>query len=709
MNPQAASAPDKPTKKWGWQRVLAGLFSMALVLLISALVLRDNQHAQSSIKQVEELHMGVSFELARLLNSVNSASAAQRVFFDSGDTLFESKRMAIWTNQIDPWVAQLKQKFPDLPPEDTAAISLALFVVTDYKIIQEELHLFWEDMDRMPRGPEKTEAKNKLNERLLEWAATGRDELGSVLIPIQEKYQRRASSELLYIYNSIDRSSLNILVFAIIAIALIGGVGFLTIRQLNLALERDKAEAASKTKSEFLANMSHEIRTPLNGVMGFIDLLSSTRLDNRQMEFVSIAKRSANSLLDIINDILDFSKIEAGKLELSIERIDLPEMVAHAADLVKVRAEEKQLHLWVNLPASIPKFVLADPIRLRQVLMNLLSNAVKFTPAGEVEIKVESIDRSSSDQKLFQSGGKGKVTSALPSQIATFRFSVRDTGIGIAEENLEKIFKAFEQEDSSTTKKYGGTGLGLAICDKLLHIMGSTLHVKSEVGKGSTFYFDLQLKVLDENHGVIHVIRSQTNEATKIVGEALHQVQRTIISPFKKLSSVPNQASVKDMQHERSEVSKPNIHVVEGNSQTPQEAAPTARVKILIVDDNAFNRILAKSIVKGELPKAAIFEATNGRQAVELFLREKPDIIFMDIQMPEMNGYDATTEIRSIENAHPQNLKTRTPIIAITAGTVKGEREKCMEVGMDGYISKPIAQGAIQKAIGTWLTKRKLG
>ena len=395
----------------------------------------------------------------------------------------------------------------------------------------------------------------------------------------------------------------------------------------ELKLQKDIAQKANESKNQFLANMSHEMRTPMNAIIGLSELLVDTKIDENQYNLISKINVSSRLLLGIITDILDFSKIEAGKLDLYIEKYDVRELLSQIIDLILYESNHKNLTLELNISADVPNYFWVDSVRLKQILINLLANAIKFTKKGSIKLEVSVIEK----------------TDDVNTKIS---FAVIDTGIGVLEENQKRIFKAFSQEDSSTTRKFGGTGLGLTISNQLLNLMNSRLELKSTIGIGSTFYFGLELTT--SNEAAESVILQGTNVDT-----------------------------IKD------ELIKTNHSV--------------KKITVLIVEDNRINMLLLKTIIKNLPIKTTVFEVVNGKQAVEQFETINPDIIFMDIQMPIMNGYEATKLIRNIKTG--QNV----PIIAITAGTEKEEKEKCIKSGMDDYIPKPIIKGIIEETFIKWI------
>ena len=370
-----------------------------------------------------------------------------------------------------------------------------------------------------------------------------------------------------------------------------------------------RAELAAEVKSAFLANMSHEIRTPMNAILGMTELALRNGLDARNHNYVSKAKTAAENLLGIIDDILDFSKIEEGKLKLEPVPTRLVDVLKNVVMVTRQKATEKQIRLSVHLDQEVPDSLLCDPLRLGQVLINLVSNAIKFSHDGGVVRLLIS---------LLHDGDKS----------ARVRFAVADNGIGIAQEQLEKLFQPFTQADNSTTRRYGGTGLGLVISRNIVQSMGSDISVDTEPGAGSTFAFSLDL--------------------------AKVAAQPQAIDPS---------AAAGAPDHERALAGLRGLH-------------------LLLVDDNAFNQELAVDMLRSQ--GLSVEVANNGLEALQRLETESFDGVLMDCQMPVMDGYEATRKIRA------QARFSELPIIALTASTLQGDKEKVLAAGMNDHIAKPI-------------------
>jgi two-component system sensor histidine kinase BarA len=426
------------------------------------------------------------------------------------------------------------------------------------------------------------------------------------------------------------------------------------IQNIELGIARKTAENANKIKSEFLADMSHEIRTPLNGIIGFINVLQKTELNQKQKDHIITMQKSANNLLAIINDILDFSKIEAGKLRIEYMPMDIRDCIDEVLNLLTPYANEKNLVLVPLIYSDLPSLVLGDPLRIKQIITNLVNNAIKFTQQGSVIIRVMLEHKT--DTQL------------------TIRVNISDTGIGLSTEEQKVLFQAFNQAQLGTSRKFGGTGLGLVICKKLVEQMGGTIGVESEPQKGSTFWFTFQAS----QH------------------KTLDKIQKPSFEPSVAIAANPEKISSMPKPTDPSLPDPTDRLQLSNNQQTTCHTPP--EIHILTVDDNPENLKLITILLEDMGLKVTAVESAE--EAIKAANQPHFDLILMDIRMPKMDGIEASYAIRHLETStqHPPS-----PIIALTAHALESEKKALLAAGIDDYLAKPIGEPELKKVLQKWI------
>ena len=706
----------------------ANFYKMGIITKLRAIEPIQNEiekEIQNVLGAIEILEKGGVLKSHIKLNLIEANSVVDEIYFKADD-----KKLVFEAIDLIPKLDKLREKISEMNEIMKMKILISEASNTDilannvYKNDSFKIELFFKQIPtlfiRMQENSNRLLYDSKKNITTLEKN-----------IEIEKEY-----------YKNLEY------IFTYIVMIIIVLTGFLLIRQIlrkNKELEvitkkakksEEEALIANETKSKFLANMSHEIRTPLNAIIGFSDILSSSNMEANDKEKAEIISKSAKALLNIINDILDISKIESGKYEVSKTNFDLKDLLEQIVQLYAVNTKEKNIRFLYTLDESIPNFVFSDETKLKQVLSNIISNAIKFTPNnGKVSF----------DVKLL----------TLNENTASVRFSVKDEGIGISPENQKSIFEPFSQADGTISRKYGGTGLGLAISLNIIKMLGSEIKLISKENEGSLFYFDLDLVVQDVSNfdssklkydfAICNIIEDTENiknhlaSVVKYFGR-IHQGDEDIESCekidlifcfgdpqfYEKLSrrkerfkcpvvyvgnmdKINNNNIMKPLMDyfldvpiygskifniiAESKLIEKDVQKSENKIETKENFSG----QILVAEDNPNNQLLIKIVLQKLGLDVTIVE--NGQLAVEKYQNEKYDLIFLDINMPVMDGLTALKLIREYE----KEIQRYTPIVALTANTINGDREKYIDEGMDNYLSKPLERNQLISILNLYL------